>query len=107
MNTILDKAAAIVDKDREKTYGSPAKNLEAIAAYWTSHLRSRKALAEGHSGLTFEDVAIMMTLLKLARLGNNPAHEDSQVDACGYLRLLERCQKEHGISGYASPTTSN
>jgi len=30
MNTILDKAASIVDADREKTYGKPDKNLRAI-----------------------------------------------------------------------------
>lgn len=31
MSTILEQAAAIVDADREKTYGNPGKNLRAIA----------------------------------------------------------------------------
>ena len=35
----------------------------------------------------------MMVGLKLARLANDPRHKDSQIDACGYLRLLERCQE--------------
>lgn len=90
--TILDSAAAIVDADREKTYGHPAKNLETIAEFWTTWLKARGALAE-HAMLTFDDVACMMNLLKLARLSNNPEHKDSQIDVCGYMRLLERCQE--------------
>lgn len=87
--TILDQAAAIVDGDREQTYGDPGRNLRTIAALWTDWLRAR-----GHAGvhLTTDDAACMMTLLKLARLAHDPAHRDSQIDACGYLRLLERTQ---------------
>jgi hypothetical protein len=32
----------------------------------------------------------MMSLLKIARLANDPEHRDSQVDACGYMGLAER-----------------
>ena len=89
--TILEQAAAIVDNDREKTYGDPGRNLRAIADMWSSWLRAR-----GHIGaderLTTDDVACMMVQLKLARLANDPRHRDSQVDACGYMRLLERVQ---------------
>lgn len=90
--TILDSAAQIVDGDREKTYGSPSKNLDAIAEMWTAWLRARGLLASDAASLSFDDVACMMVMLKLARLANDPWHKDSQVDACGYMRLLERCQ---------------
>lgn len=98
--TVLTQAAAIVDGDREKTYGSPAKNLETIAEFWTTWLKGRGVLVD-QAMLTFDDVACMMTMLKMARLANDPEHKDSQIDACGYMRLLERCQqdailKEHG-----------
>lgn len=93
MSTILEQAAAIVDADREKTYGNPGKNLRAIAEIWGAWLRARGKLAPD-AFLTFEDVACMMAGLKLARLANDPKHVDSAVDACGYLRLLERCQAE-------------
>lgn len=93
MSTILEQAAAIVDADREKTYGKPDKNLRAIAEFWEAWLRARGKLAPS-TFLTFEDVACMMAGLKLARLANDPCHTDSQIDACGYLRLLERCQTE-------------
>ena len=89
--TILDSAAQIVDSDRERTYGTPSKNLDTIAGFWTTWLQARGALKE-QAMLTFDDVACMMAMLKLARLANNPEHKDSQIDACGYLRLLERCQ---------------
>lgn len=98
--TILDQAAQIVDSDREKTYGAPAKNLETIAGFWTTWLRARGVLATG-AELTFDDVACMMSLLKLARLGNDPEHKDSQVDAVGYLRLLERCQEASVLAEHA------
>ena len=35
--------------------------------------------------ITPTDVAIMMTLFKVARLQGNPKHIDSWVDACGYM----------------------
>lgn len=89
--TILDEAAAIVDSDREKTYGDPGRNLRAIADMWSSWLRARGHLARDEH-LTTDDVAPMMVMLKLARLANDPRHRDSQVDACGYMRLLERVQ---------------
>ena len=91
--TILEAAAAIVDADREKTYGHPAKNLETIADLWTAWLRARNFSRPDGEPLNFEDVACMMNLLKVARLANDPTHRDSQIDACGYMRLLERCQK--------------
>ena len=89
--SILDEAASIVDNDREKTYGDPGRNLRAIADMWTSWLRARGHLNPSEA-LTTDDVAPMMVMLKLARLANDPHHRDSQVDACGYMRLLERVQ---------------
>lgn len=93
--TILEQAATIVDGDREQTYGDPGRNLRTIAALWTDWLRARGFLeaADDLTQLTTDDVAAMMVMLKLARLANDPRHRDSQVDACGYLRLMERTQE--------------
>jgi len=77
----------VIYGDREQTYGNPGKNLETIAAFWTHYLKAR-GLASG--SLTYEDVAYLMVLLKVARLANTPMHRDSQVDACGYMALVER-----------------
>jgi hypothetical protein len=73
---ILDTAKEYVTKDRAGTHGDLENNFGLIAAYWSAHLgRNIKS----------HDVAVMMTLLKLARAKSNPAHADNWVDGCGYL----------------------
>lgn len=84
--SVLDEANTIIYGDREKTYGNPSKNLDCIAQMWNSYLES-----VGDRPLTNKDVAVMMVLLKAARLANDPKHRDSVVDICGYAALVERC----------------
>lgn len=73
---ILDAAKKIVTGDREKQYGSPEDNFSVIARLWSTYA--------GHS-FTPVDVAVMMTLLKVARIKTGHYKIDSYVDACGYL----------------------
>ncbi len=73
---ILSTAAQAVTVDRDATHGGAERSFETIAAYWSEHL--------GHRVLP-HDVAVMMTLLKLARIKNNPTHMDSWCDGAGYL----------------------
>ena len=75
---ILDTAKQYVTVDRADTHGSAAVNFGLIASYWSAHL-------DAYVGP--EDVAIMLTLLKLARAKANPDHADNWVDGCGYLAL--------------------
>lgn len=91
MPSILEEAHQIIYGDREKTYGKPSKNLDCIAQFWTAYLNNRKNSDER---LGANDVAVMMTLLKIARLANSPDHRDSQVDGAAYLALIERCQDD-------------
>lgn len=81
----LKKARDIVHGDREKTYGDPGKNLRLIAQYWSAH-----------TGITITetDVCIMMQLLKIARLRNDPEHVDSWIDIIGYAALKDRIRNE-------------
>jgi hypothetical protein len=88
-NNVLKEANTIIYGDREKTYGHPAKNLEAIACMWNAYLKS-----VGSRELKAQDVCVMMVLLKGARLANDPSHRDSVVDICGYAALIERCSEE-------------
>ena len=71
----LDKAKEIVNGARQENYGSPEKNFANIALYWSVYL-SRD--------IKPTDVALMMVLMKLARLENKPDHEDSWIDIAGY-----------------------
>jgi hypothetical protein len=73
---ILDKAKQYVTKDRADTHGDAESNFDLIALYWSAHLDTI---------VTAHDVAVMMTLLKLARAKANPAHADNWIDGCGYL----------------------
>ena len=75
---ILDTAKDYVTKDRAATHGDAERNFGLIAAYWSAHL---------NRNIKPHDVAVMMTLLKLARARSNPKHTDNWIDGCGYLAL--------------------
>ena len=75
---ILDTAKEYVTKDRAATHGDAERNFGLIAAYWSAHL---------NRNIKPHDVAVMMTLLKLARARGNPKHTDNWIDGCGYLAL--------------------
>jgi hypothetical protein len=80
---VLDKAKEIVVGAREGEYGSPRRNFERIAALWSAHLGDRT--------LTPVDVALMMALLKIARLASAPGHDDSWTDLAGYAACGAEC----------------
>ena len=75
---ILDAAKKIVTGDREKQYGKPEDNFAVIAEFWATYI--------GHP-ISSEDVAIMMALLKIARIRSGNYKADSFVDGVGYLSL--------------------
>ena len=75
---ILDTAKAYITVDRANTHGDAEANFGLIAAYWSAHL---------NKNVTAHDVAVMMTLLKLARAKSNPMHADNAIDAAGYSAL--------------------
>jgi len=75
---ILDTAKQYINVDRADTHGDAESNFELIAVYWSAHL---------DVGIGPDDVAIMMTLMKLARAKANPGHADNWIDGCGYLAL--------------------
>lgn len=74
--SILREAERIVTQDRNTAYGEPEDCFGLIAAYWSAHL---------HTAVSASDVAVMMALLKLARINANLAKQDSWVDAAGYI----------------------
>lgn len=71
----LDKAKSCVCGQRETEYGSPEDNFSAIAAFWSVY-----------KGVNFSanDVAMMMALLKIARIKSGTGTDDSYVDLAGY-----------------------
>lgn len=71
----LGKAKECACGKREQEYGSPERNFSAIAALWTAYYESM---------FTAMDVAMMMALLKIARIHTGTVTEDSFVDLAGY-----------------------
>ena len=75
---VLERAALIVNGDRDKQYGNPEDNFSRIAELWCAYLGAPDLVGA-------EDVAIMMMLMKVARLGASEYQsEDSWIDIAGY-----------------------
>ncbi len=72
---ILDAAEKCVCKERNNQYGEPEDCFQDIANLWAAY-----------KGVDFDpfDVAMMMSLLKVARAKANPRHTDNYIDLCGY-----------------------
>ena len=76
---VLEQAKTIVNGERDEAYGGPENNFKKIAAFWSQYL-----FGDADS-IGPEDVAIMMMLLKVARLGASEYRSmDSWVDIAGY-----------------------
>ena len=71
----LNKAKDCVCGQREQEYGTPEDNFRSIAGLWTAYMNFE---------FTPIDVAMMMALLKIARIRTGTATEDSFVDLAGY-----------------------
>lgn len=79
---ILDAASKCICQDRSNQYGAAENNFTDIANYWTLHLRNK--LLPGQN-IDAVDVAVMQTLLKIARIEYRTDKADSWIDAAGYL----------------------
>jgi hypothetical protein len=73
---ILATASEYVTKDRAATHGDAEDNFRRIAELWKAYL--------GVDDITTIDVAVMLALLKVARIRSNPTHADNWIDIAGY-----------------------
>ena len=72
----LEAAIKTVCEDRQDSYGKPEDNFEIIAELWSGYL--------GDVLLGAEDVAVMMILLKAARIRTGEYKPDNYIDIAGY-----------------------
>lgn len=79
---VLNEANSIVNGARATTYGGPEDSFKAIGQLW-----------QAYAGVAFtpSDVAIMLALLKVARLKTSSNHRDSWVDLAGYAACGAEC----------------
>ena len=73
---ILDTAKQYVTKQRENEHGEMEANFTMIGDLWGTYLERK---------INTSDVAVMMTLLKIARIKSNPSSGDNWIDSCGYM----------------------
>ena len=78
----LEQAAGCVLKDRNNEYGGPEDSFGVIANFWSVYL-GRKVYPA--------DVAMMMGLLKIARIKANKGYDDGYIDLAGYAACGAEC----------------
>lgn len=95
---LLQEAAKIVGGQRAKDYGPKLQNHQRIASLWNMWLSNVKA------GTTVDewvidayDVAMMMAMVKIARLMHSPGHADSHLDIAGYAAIGKEIWDEQEI----------
>ena len=74
----LARAGTLVAGDREKDYGDKVHNHQNIAKLWSAYLDVE---------IKAHDVAIMMTLLKVARTKLGAVSADTYIDMSAYSAI--------------------
>lgn len=90
---VLEKARACVCGEREEDYGSPEDSFGCIAELWEAYLRAACIAPNAVVTVTPADVAMLMALLKIARVGTSfvGGTADSFVDLAGYAACGAEC----------------
>ncbi len=92
---LLRDALLAVTGERRKAYGNPENNFKLIATMWAAYLNHRRhaqlATTSFEVDITPGDHAVMMVLVKIARLAQTPGHRDSWLDIAGYAACGARC----------------
>ncbi len=86
---ILEAAQKCVLGQREQDYGKPEDNFQVIANLWNAYL----SLSD--TRIDAGDVAMMMALMKIARIRTGTATEDSYVDLAGYAACGGEIAENH------------
>ena len=91
---LCENALKTINGARQDQYGNPEDSFELIARHWTAYIDHKFCREFGMDREEFEsveldgqDVAHMMTLLKIARMQGQRHCLDNYVDAIGYLCL--------------------
>lgn len=97
--TMLEVAKVLTGGDRNKSYGPPFDNLSDCSALWNAYINSKwgclKVQADGsyRVDLNSEDVAWMMTLVKMTRSFQPGYHPDNYIDSAAYAAIAGECRE--------------
>ena len=90
---VLDRAKACVCGERQEDYGTPENNFRFIAELWGAYLSRVCVSPSSLVVIGPKDVAMMMALLKIARIGSSleDGTVDSYIDLAGYAACGGEC----------------
>jgi len=88
---VLHRAEQCVCGQREQDYGTPEDNFETISDFWVTYLNRACVDEEGCVYIDATDVAMMMALLKIARIAGGAGTRDSFIDLAGYAACGGEC----------------
>ena len=77
---ILATAEKCVNGERQEQYGTPEDNFRTIAEFWQIYLSKKPQ----PTSIDAHDVAVMMALLKIARIASGQIKDDNYIDLAGY-----------------------
>ena len=95
---ILENAIRTVCQDRKDRYGEVENNFKLIADLWSAYLGA---------AVSAVDVAMMMGMLKMARIKTGKYTQDNFVDLAGYAACGAECmpvafaEKQAAARGFA------
>lgn len=101
---ILEEAERLINGDRAHTYGPPEISFGRIGSLLTAMgMRMYDPLRGLHREVNAVDAALALTQLKISRIVGSPEHEDSWVDAAGYIGLgAEMATRPGPVDGEAN-----
>jgi hypothetical protein len=94
---LLKRGIELTGGDRNESYGPPYDNLTACAIVWQAYLVAKhggKTVDPVQFELTAEDVAHMMTLVKMTRTFHGSYHADNYLDGAVYQAIAGECRIE-------------
>lgn len=80
---LLEESINLINGERNSTYGDPLDDFATTATFWQTYLL-RTFEARGGLNIKPHDVAVMMNLLKIARISWSPEKRDHWADLGGY-----------------------
>lgn len=89
---ILHAVEKCVCGQREQDYGTPEDNFKAIAELWSVYLDRISVGKYGNTIVDEKDVAVMMALLKIARIARGGGKADNWIDLAGYAACGAECE---------------
>lgn len=102
---MLETAKVLTGGDRNKAYGPPYDNLSDCAELWNAYINTKAACIEAPADgsyrvvLRAEDVAWMMTLVKMTRSFQSGYHPDNYIDSAAYSAIAGECREIEEAGG--------